>query len=75
MPQTDNLSSMLSEKYYEYCAKLIVCEPVAFDALYAQYKDEYMAAGGQTVYEEQAETYRTLYPGKYEFAYPAYGVK
>lgn len=66
---------MLSEKYYEYCAKLIVCDADTFDDLYDQYLAEYLAAGGQAVYDEQVEAYRALYPGKYEFAYPAYGAQ
>ena len=48
---------VLTEKYKEYRDKLTMCAPEEFDALYAQFAQEYLDAGYQEVIDERAAAY------------------
>ena len=47
----------LTNLYKEYRDKLTMCSEEEFDALYAQYAQEYLDAGYQAVIDERAEAY------------------
>ena len=49
--------TVLTNLYKEYRDKLTMCAPEEFDALYAQYAQEYLDAGYQEVIDERAENY------------------
>ncbi|MEK3913248.1 extracellular solute-binding protein [Paenibacillus sp. FSL H7-0331] len=44
--------------------KLIVCKPAEFDSLYDKLVAEYMAAGGQTVMDENVKIYKAMQSNK-----------
>ncbi|HEX7713404.1 MAG TPA: extracellular solute-binding protein [Bacillota bacterium] len=52
-----SLGPSLVTKYREYACRLIICKPSEFDALYEQYKAEYLAAGYQKILDEKAKIY------------------
>ena len=47
----------LVEKYKEYRDKLTMCAPEEFDALYAQYAQEFLDAGYQEIIDERLAAY------------------
>ena len=49
--------TVLTNLYKEYRDKLTMCAPEEFDALYAQYAQEYLDAGYQEVIDERAAAY------------------
>ena len=49
--------TVLTNLYKEYRDKLTMCAPEEFDALYAQFTQEYLDAGYQAVIDERAEKY------------------
>ncbi len=49
--------TILTELYKEYRDKLTMCKEDEFDALYAQYAQEYLDAGYQAVIDERAAAY------------------
>ena len=46
-------SATLLSLYQEYYAKLVKCDPVEFDALFAQYSQEFLDAGYQEIIDER----------------------
>ena len=50
-------SATLLSLWQEYFAKLIKCDPAEFDALYAQYSQEFLDAGYQEIMDERLEAY------------------
>lgn len=57
IPSQTTYASTLVTKYKEYASKLITCRPDEFDALYAQFKEEYLASGYQKIIDEKKEIY------------------
>lgn len=47
----------LMEKWQEYYTSLTMCKPEEFEALYAKYSAEYLAAGYQAILDERAAAY------------------
>lgn len=52
-------SQTLTDKTLLMKAKLYTCDPSQFDSLYDSEVAEYMAAGGQAVYDENVKNYKT----------------
>ena len=50
-------SATLLSLWQEYYAKLIKCDPAEFDALFAQYSQEFLDAGYQEIMDERLEAY------------------
>ena len=46
-------SASLLSLYQEYYAKLVKCDPAEFDALYAQFSQEFLDAGYQEILDER----------------------
>ena len=50
-------SATLLSLYQEYYAKLVKCDPAEFDALYAQFSQEFLDAGYQEIIDERLAAY------------------
>jgi putative aldouronate transport system substrate-binding protein len=50
-------SASLLSLYQEYYAKLVKCDPAEFDALFAQYSQEFLEAGYQEIIDERLQAY------------------
>ncbi len=50
-------SATLLSLWQEYYAKLVKCDPAEFDALFAQYSQEFLDAGYQEIMDERLEAY------------------
>ena len=50
-------SASLLSLYQEYYAKLVKCDPAEFDALYAQYCQDFLDAGYQEILDERLAAY------------------
>ena len=57
MEKEGEYQTVLTNLYKEYRDKLTMCAPEEFDALYAQYAQEYLDAGYQEVIDERAAAY------------------
>ena len=57
MEKEGEYQTVLTSLYKEYRDKLTMCAPEEFDALYAQYAQEYLDAGYQEVIDERAAAY------------------
>ena len=53
--------TVLVNLYKEYRDKLTMCKPEEFDALYAQYAQEYLDAGYQEIIDERAKNFEEGY--------------
>ncbi|MDO5327643.1 MAG: extracellular solute-binding protein [Clostridia bacterium] len=57
MEAESEYQTVLVNLYKEYRDKLTMCAPEEFDALYAQYAQEYLDAGYQEIIDERAEQF------------------
>ncbi len=57
MEKEAEYQTVLVEKYKEFRDKLTMCKPEEFDALYAQFAQEYLDAGWQEIIDERAAAY------------------
>jgi putative aldouronate transport system substrate-binding protein len=58
MEAESEYQTVLTSLYKEYRDKLTMCAPEEFDALYAQYAQEYLDAGYQEVIDERLEAFK-----------------